>query len=63
MMRGATKAVQMIMKMIFEGKRGRRRYKGCLDTIENNMRAASVCIGNVESRDKWTFRLKVANPK
>jgi len=35
-----------------------------LDTIENDMRAVSVCVGDVEKRNKWRFRTKVAaDPK
>jgi len=34
-----------------------------LDTIENDMRAVSVCIGDVKNRDKWRFRTKVADSK
>jgi len=34
-----------------------------LDTIENYMRADGVCVGYVESRDKWRSRSKVADPQ
>jgi len=59
-----TKAVEVVMKMNIEGKRGRERpKKSWLGTIENDMRAVGVCVGNVEKQDKWRFRTKVANPK
>jgi len=51
------------MKMNVERKRGRGRPKErWLDTIEN-MRAVSVCVGDLKNRDKWRFKTKVANPK
>lgn len=31
--------------------------------IENDMRAAGVCVGYVEDRDKWRSRTKVVNHK
>jgi len=34
-----------------------------LDTIENNMRAACMWVGDVENRDNWRFWMKVADPK
>jgi len=51
------------MKMNVEGKRGRGRpNKRWLDIIENDMRAVGVCKGDLENRNKWKFRTKVANP-
>jgi hypothetical protein len=38
------------MKMNIGGKRGKgRSKKRWLDTIENNMMAVGVCVGNVEN--------------
>jgi len=34
-----------------------------LDTNENIMRAVGVCVGDVENRVKWRFRMKVADPE
>jgi len=34
-----------------------------LDTIENDMRAVGVYVGDMEDRDKWRFRTMVADPK
>jgi len=52
MRREETKAVKVVMKMNVEGKRGRGRPKMIwLDTIENNMRAVRVCLGDVKNRD------------
>jgi hypothetical protein len=48
----------------FEGKRRRGRpKKRWLDMIENDMRAISVCIGDKENRDEWSFRTRVADPE
>jgi hypothetical protein len=42
--------------MNIEGKRERGRpKKRWLDTIENDMKAVSVWVGNVENRDEWRF--------
>jgi hypothetical protein len=42
------------MKMNVEGKTGRGRpKKRWLDTIENDMRAVGVCLGDVKNRDEW----------
>jgi len=30
-----------------------------LDTIENDIRAVGVCIGDVENREKWKFKTKL----
>lgn len=48
-----SEAVRMIMKINVEGKRGKRRpkYKK-LYAIENKIRIAGVCIGNVKDRVK-----------
>jgi len=44
------------MKTNVDGKRGRGRpKKRWLDTIENDMRAVGVCVGDVENQDKWRF--------
>jgi hypothetical protein len=49
--------------MKIEGKRGRRRpKKRWLDTIENDM-SVDVWIEDVENRNEWRFRTRVANPK
>jgi len=57
MRREETKTVRMVMKMNVEGKRGRGRpKKRRLDKIENDMRAAGVCKGDVKDRDKWRSR-------
>jgi hypothetical protein len=34
-----------------------------LDTVENDMRAVGVYVGDVENRDKWRLRTRVADPK
>jgi hypothetical protein len=34
-----------------------------LDTIENDMRAYSVSVWDVENRDQWMFRTRVADFK
>jgi len=50
--------------MNIERKRERGRpKKRWLYTIENNMRAVGVCVGDVKNRDKRRFRIKVAMPK
>jgi len=52
------------MKINVEGKRGiRKPKKKWLNTIENDMRADGLCVGDVENRDNWRFRKKVADPK
>jgi len=41
---------------------GRRRPKArCLDTIESDMRIVGVYVRNVEYRDKWKSRTRVAD--
>jgi len=64
MRRGETKTVRVIVKMnVVEGKRVKGRSKNrWLDTIKN-MRAVGVCVGDVENRDKWRYRTKVAGPQ
>jgi hypothetical protein len=64
-MRGEeTKAVRVLMKINIEGKRGRGKpKKRWLDMIEDDMRAISVSIGDVENRDEWKFRTMIADPK
>lgn len=55
------------MKMNVEGKSGRGRPKNrLLDTTENDltdMGDFSVCIGDVENREKWRCLIEVADPK
>jgi hypothetical protein len=34
-----------------------------LATIENNMRAVGMCVGDVENQDERKLRTRVANPK
>jgi hypothetical protein len=56
-----TKAINVVMKRRVEGKRRRRiPKKRWLDTIENDIKAVGVCVSNVENRDNWRFRTKVA---
>jgi len=43
-----------------EGEISKKRW---LDTTESDMRAAGVCIGDVDDRYKWTSRTRVADPK
>jgi len=43
MRREKTKAVRKVMTKNNEGRRGRPK-KGWFDTIENDMRAAGVCV-------------------
>jgi hypothetical protein len=50
------------MKMNVEGKRG-SPIKKWLDTIENDIRAVGVCVGNVENQDEWMLKTKVTNFK
>jgi len=56
------KAVRVVMKVNFEGKR-RRPKNRWLDMTENDMRAVGVCVGDMENQDKWLFRTKVADSK
>jgi len=52
------------MRTNVEGKRRRGRpKKRWLDTIENDMRAAGVCVKDVEDRDELRCRTRVAIPK
>jgi len=52
MRREETEAVRAIMKINVKGKIGRIRPKTrWLNTIENDMWAAGVCVGNVEDRE------------
>jgi hypothetical protein len=45
------------MKMKIEEKSGRGRpKKRWLDTIEYDIRAIGVCVGDVENRDEWRFK-------
>jgi hypothetical protein len=61
-MREETKAVTVFMKMNVEGEKGKPR-KRWLDTIENDMRAVDVCVGDVENRDGRRLRTRVPHPK
>jgi len=64
MRRMETKAIRMVMKMNIEKKREREKSKKkWLDTTENDMRAAGVCVGDVEDRDKWSSRTRVTDHK
>lgn len=38
------------------------RKRKWLDTIENDMRTACVCVEDVGNRDKWKFKTRVADP-
>jgi len=53
-----------VMRINVEGKKESERPKTrWLDTvIESDMRAAGVCVGDVENREKWKFTTSVANP-
>jgi len=56
-----TKSVSVVIKMNVDRKSGRGKLEQrWLNTIENDMRAAFVCLKN---RDKWRSRTKVAHPK
>jgi len=45
-----TKAIRLVIKMNNEGKRVRGRpKKRLLDKVENDIRAAGVCVGDVEN--------------
>jgi len=49
--------------MIIEGKRGKGKLKKrWLDRIENNMKAADLCVGNVDNREMWRSRKRVPDP-
>lgn len=60
--RGNKKKSRVVIKMNVEGKRGRPK-KRWLDTIENDMRSFGMCIEDMENREKWMFRTKVADLK
>jgi hypothetical protein len=48
-----TKAIRVVMKINVKGKKERGRpKKKWLDTIENDMRAVSLCIEDIENHDK-----------
>jgi len=49
--RGETKALRVVMRMNVEKKRrrGRPKRKRLLDTIENDMRAVGVWLGDVQN--------------
>lgn len=50
--------------MDVEGRRGRGRPKTrLLDMIESDLRVAGVSVGDMEDRDKWKHRTRVADPK
>jgi len=53
------------MKVNVEGNRGRGRLKHrWLDTIENDVRAASTCVGDLEGREKvWEDTKRKAKEK
>jgi hypothetical protein len=51
-----TKAIRVVIIINIEEKNGRRSKMRLLDTIENDMRAVGVCIGDVENRNEWRFR-------
>jgi hypothetical protein len=34
-----------------------------LDTIENDMKAVGVFVGDVKNRDEWMIKIKVTDPK
>lgn len=40
-----------------------QRRDGWIETVENYIRAVSVCIGNVNNRDMWRLRTKIADIK
>lgn len=42
-----------------EGDQKKRR----LETIENDIRAVGLCVGDGKNPEKWRFRAKVAAPK
>jgi len=45
-----------------EDEEDRERDDG-FDSIENDMSAAGVCVGDVKDRDKWRSGTTVVNPK
>jgi hypothetical protein len=51
------------MKIDVEGKRRRRPKKRSLDTIQNDIRAVDVYVGDLENRDEWRLRIRVVDPK
>jgi hypothetical protein len=64
--RKESNALRVVMKIHVGEKRGRgreRSKKRCLDTIENNMRAIGVSLGDMENRDEWRFKTSVADSK
>jgi hypothetical protein len=60
-----TKTVRVVMEMNDERKRGRKRPKTrWLGTIElGTMRAAGLCVWDVENQDEWKFRTRMADLK
>jgi hypothetical protein len=48
------------MKINIEGKR-EIPNKRWLDAIESYMKAVGVCVVDVENRDEWRFRTRVAD--
>jgi hypothetical protein len=64
MIREETKTVRVIMKINVEGKRKSRRLENRrFNTIKNDMRAVGVYVCDIENRDKWRFRISVADPE
>jgi hypothetical protein len=58
------KAIRVVMEINVEGKRRRGKpIKRRLNTIENDMRAVDVCVGDVKNQDEWRFRTRVSDPK
>jgi hypothetical protein len=53
------------MKMnIIEGKRGRKRSKKYMIGFDWEWyEGHCACVGDVENRDEWRFRTRMAEPK
>jgi len=63
-MRKQETKVATVMKMNVERERGKKRPKMIwLDTTKNDLGYDGFCGRDLEDRDKWRFRIMVANPK
>jgi hypothetical protein len=61
MRREEINAVRIVIKINEKSGKGKPK-KRWLDTIENDMRAVDVCVGDVENLDKWRIRTRMSTP-